>query len=371
MPAPALPGRHKTYVEACFSAPWFYQLAGVLLWNSMVTVLLVVGFGNEDIFRTWVYANLIGLLIWAENIAIGSIAHAIGRELPGWGYAALTVVTVPTGLFGGQMLGDLFWREPVAVPDLNASRTSLVFTLMVTMIGVMFFWIRARAANVKTEAAERAEALEAQERRATEAHLKLLQTQLEPHFLFNTLGVLDSMIATEPDQARALLQALNTYLRAALSATRAPADGHTLGNEVGLVESYLKIMQMRFGDRLDYHIEVDDSARALAFPTMLLQPLVENAIRHGVEPSKTGGSIGVEAHVIVEGDAERLLVRVSDTGVGLSDAPSTKGTGAGLSNIRERLAALFGNTARITLEENPPHGVVAQLSLPCKPCRSH
>ncbi|CAN5507948.1 hypothetical protein BH10PSE17_BH10PSE17_36760 [soil metagenome] len=364
------PSRSKSYLEICFGAPFVFQLLGVLLWNTAIAALLVLGFGNDEPFRTWVYSNLIGCIIWFEHIGLMQLAHRSRREIPGWVHAALTVVTVPVGLIGGNLLGNLLWSYPTtSMPNILTDRTSLSFTLLVTLLGVMFFWSRARAADHKAEAAARSEALEAQERRATEAHLKLLQTQLEPHFLFNTLGVLDSMIATEPDRARELLQSLNRYLRAALMATRATADGHTLGNELVLIESYLQIMQMRFGDRLGYELDVDDAARAVPFPTMLLQPLVENAIRHGVEPSKTGGVVRVEARCSDDAGRQRLVIRVSDTGVGLSDQPTTRGTGAGLANIRERLAALYGADARIVLEDNRPRGVVAQLSLPCAPCR--
>ncbi|CAN5409245.1 hypothetical protein BH09PSE6_BH09PSE6_09110 [soil metagenome] len=369
MNSTSLPSRTKSYLEICFGAPFMLQLIGVLLWNTAIAALLVFGFGNDAPFRTWVYANLIGCTIWGEHIGLMHLALKSRREIPGWVHGALSVVTVPVGLYVGNLLGNLLWSTPTRMPDLLSDRTSLSFTLLVTLLGVMFFWNRARAADHKAEAAARSEALEAQERRATEAHLKLLQTQLEPHFLFNTLGVLDSMIGPEPERARELLQSLNRYLRAALSATRSSADGHTLGNELVLIESYLQIMQMRFGDRLGYTIDVDDAARAVPFPTMLLQPLVENAIRHGVEPSKTGGVVEVQARCVDEDGKTRLAIRVGDTGVGLSNQPSTRGTGAGLANIRERLAALYGSQARIVLEDNRPRGVVARLSLPCAPCR--
>ncbi len=352
-------------------APLHWQIVIVVAWNTLIAGVLMLAFGNDEPIRSWVYSNLIGFIIWGEHYALWRTTRGNDRALPGWVHAAACIVTVPVGLYGGAAMGALLWGQKVRLPDVAHDRTSLAFTLLITLLGVVFWWSRARHAELRARDATHAEALEAQERRATEAHLKLLQTQLEPHFLFNTLGVLDSMIATEPQRARDLLQSLNRYLRTALLATRASDGGHTLDAEATLIESYLQIMQMRFGERLRFSIHIDAASRALAFPTMLLQPLVENAIRHGIEPSKDGGAIEVHAHCTGTGTGSRLTIEVADTGIGLSDAPTTRGTGAGLANIRERLAALFGGDARIRLEDHAPRGVMVRLELPCQPCRAH
>ena len=196
------------------------------------------------------------------------------------------------------------------------------------------------------------------EKREIEAHLKLLQAQIEPHFLFNTLANVSSLIDTEPALAKQLLERLNDWLRVALA--RARSSSATFGDELDMLENYLEIMQVRFGERLRWRIEMPEEARALVFPPMLLQPLLENALRHGIEPKLGGGEIILRAGC----DEGSLRVEVIDSGVGLS-ANAGSG-GAGLANVRARLAALFGAAGSLTLNSNADGGVTATLILPCE-----
>jgi LytS/YehU family sensor histidine kinase len=194
-------------------------------------------------------------------------------------------------------------------------------------------------------------------RRAVEAHLKLLQAQIEPHFLFNTLANVGSLIDSDPALAKRLLERLNDWLRVALA--RARSDASTLGDELDMLENYLQIMHIRFGERLRWRIEAPAEARRVVFPPMLLQPLVENAVRHGIEPKLGGGEIGIRASL----DGVGLRLEVCDSGMGL-----TAGTcgGAGLVNVRARLASLFGTAGSLTLNGNAEGGASATLSLPCR-----
>lgn len=198
-------------------------------------------------------------------------------------------------------------------------------------------------------------------KQAVESELKLMQAQVEPHFLFNTLASVQYLTETDPREANRLLSHLIDYLRAALPQLRASST--TLGKEVGLAEAYLNILRMRMGSRLGFTIDVSPGLATHPFPPNLLISLVENAIKHGVEPAANGGTVCVRARR----EASALVVTVEDTGRGLN-ADSPAGHGVGLANVRDRLAALYGTQGRFTLEAATPCGTCATLSIPLEPC---
>ncbi len=215
-------------------------------------------------------------------------------------------------------------------------------------------------AKVRTavDAAER----EAMERQLVQARLQVLQAQVEPHFLFNTLAAVDYLIETEPPRASRMQKALITYLRGALPQMR--QESSTLGRELRLIRSYLELIKMRIEDRLEVEIAVPEGLESAEFPPMMLQSLVENAIKHGIEPKADGGKVRVAAGV----QNAQLWVEVSDTGVGVPDGDlldgPTSGTGIGLQNIRERLAVLYPGKSRIMLKSDPSTGTVVRISVP-------
>jgi hypothetical protein len=190
------------------------------------------------------------------------------------------------------------------------------------------------------------------ERQALDARLSLLQAQIEPHFLFNTLANVQALVESGSPRAPAVLGSLIAYLRAALP--RLHESGSTLGQEVALVRAYLELMHMRMPDRLNFALQVDETLLGRRFPPMALLTLVENAVRHGIDPSEQGGRIEVGAMA----DDGTLRLWVLDTGMGLS--PQAK-EGTGLGNLRERLAAFFGGAARLQLDAAEPHGLRAQI----------
>ena len=195
-------------------------------------------------------------------------------------------------------------------------------------------------------------------RQITEAKLQALQAQVEPHFLYNTLANVQALTEVDPAAANVMVGNLIQYLRASLPKMRENAS--TVAQEVERVEAFLKILKMRMGERLEFTIDVAEDAKSLSFPPLILPTLVENAIKHGLEPLREGGRIDIVAKVA----GGRLLVSVSDNGRGLNNGNDTVGGGLGLSNIRERLAALFGGSASMILVENQPRGVVATIELP-------
>lgn len=203
---------------------------------------------------------------------------------------------------------------------------------------------------------------ESMQRQLVQARLKLLQAQVEPHFLFNTLAAVDYLIETDPKRASEMQKLLIGYLRAALPQMR--QESSTLGRELALIRPYLELLKLRIEDRLTYDIQVPAGLASTVFPPMVLQTLVENAIKHGIEPKPEGGRVTVSAEV-VDG---HLQVQVIDTGVGLGPgniyAASTQGTGLGLDNIRNRLALLYPGASSLELRSGEPCGTVATLTIP-------
>ncbi len=199
----------------------------------------------------------------------------------------------------------------------------------------------------------------------TEADMKLtvLQAQVEPHFLFNTLASVHSLIRQDPERAEATVEALVDHLRATMPKLRAEMGSarSTLQDQLDVCESYLKVMQIRMSPRLRYTIDVPESLRAHPFPSYMLISLVENAIKHGIEPNPSGGNIVVTAGVESRHDTRQLAVSVTDDGAGLQ--PGT-GKGVGLENIRAQLAALFGSDAALTVRARQLSGVEATIRVP-------
>jgi hypothetical protein len=208
--------------------------------------------------------------------------------------------------------------------------------------------------------ARQASATAAQEglkRQLAEAQLKMMQAQVEPHFLFNTLASVDYLIETDPARASRMQKNLIQYLRAALPQMREGTS--SLGREIQQCRSYLEILKVRMDERLQFSINVPQGLQSAAFPPMMLQTLVENAIKHGLEPKPQGGSLSLSA-VIANG---ALQVAVADSGLGFG-AAQRGGTGVGLTNVRERLQALFGSAARLQIEANADGGTIATVIVP-------
>lgn len=209
-----------------------------------------------------------------------------------------------------------------------------------------------------TDSADR----EAMQRQLVQARLKLLQAQVEPHFLFNTLAAVDYLIETDPKRASVMQKTLIAYLRAALPQMR--QESSTLGRELKLIRAYLELLKLRIEERLEFDIKVPAQLESAVFPPMVLQTLVENAIKHGIEPKPEGGRVSVLADV-VDG---KLRVDVVDTGVGLPDgdifASSTDDAGLGLDNIRNRLAMLYPGASRMEMRSGYEGGTLVRLTIP-------
>jgi sensor histidine kinase YesM len=300
--------------------------------------------------------------LW-ENIVVSvciglvsvSTSKTIARFLPVTGKWRVLVYLagVPFGALAGIALLALWLAPGIEIRRIFLTVISVTLVLGGGTATAFFLYDR----KIELEHELHAAALRRldAERRSLEAQLKMLQAQIEPHFLFNTLANVTALIGTDPTLARQLLERLIVYLRATLSRTR--AANATLADEVQLLRAYLEIFRIRMGERLQYRFDVAPELAAKPFPPMLLQPLVENAIKHGLESRLGAGELNVTA----SNSAGRLRIAVCDNGVGFTDAG---GSGTGLTNVRERLAALYGDAASLELEENSGGGVTARLALP-------
>lgn len=229
--------------------------------------------------------------------------------------------------------------------------------LKFTYKGRMQAEVQAKRASATAEA-------ESLKRQVVEARMAAMQAQVEPHFLFNTLASIDHLIETDPARASVMQKNLIALLRASMPTMReASGNGHSgvrdLGRELAVIRPYLEILKVRMEERLTTEVAVPDGLLSAEFPPMMIQTLVENAIKHGLEPKAEGGSLSLTAE-IVHG---KLQVTVADTGLGFGKA-ATAGTGVGLANIRERLQLLYGAKATLTVAENPPGGTVVTITVP-------
>lgn len=321
---------------------------------NTVLALAISAIKGDHFAPTLLYSQLIGLCIWA---GIDGGRYLLSPQ--GWPgvrpMAVLVVVAVFAGYGLGLTLGNLLLGRPLLASASNLPGATVGFLLMSLALGAFgayYFSSREMLAMARL-------AQEEAQRQASEARLRLLESQLEPHMLFNTLANLRALIATDPPRAIDMLDRLNHFLRATLAASRSDARGgqHSLSDEFARLDDYLSLMSMRMGPRLRVRLELPEALAPLPVPALLLQPLVENAIRHGLEPSARGGELRVAA----QREGGTLCLSVSDDGVG-SEAPALEGFG--LTQVRERLQALHGAAARLEWHSAPGLGTQARLFLP-------
>jgi signal transduction histidine kinase len=338
------------------------RLVRALLFMSVLCTaiaLLGTALNGGGFFGMLVYSFCIGMCCWAISDGVrltsGALidharvrrglqpqAHTVGV---GW-RAMLPLILVSTALGPplGLALGD--WLTGNRSPriwslDSPTSRFTLVVTLLATCVAALGFSLQERLAGVRAQA-------EAARRAETESQLRLLQSQLEPHMLFNTLANLRVLIGLDATRAQAMLDRLIAYLRATLQASRTSL--HPLAAEFERLADYLALMEVRMGPRLVVRLELPVPLREVPVPPLILQALVENSIQHGLEPKVEGGTL----RVVAERSGDRLRLSVLDDGVGLQ-APGTPAasTGFGTEQVRNRLATLYGAAASLRLEPGP------------------
>ncbi len=279
------------------------------------------------------------------------LAWANGRPGPlvSLFYAATALLCVGLGLaLSYLVLGNLTGVKSVEFTPQRSWLSIAVIAVFVSVFWGLSSWQEWHEEQLK--------------RQAQEAQLRLLQGQIEPHFLFNTLANVHSLMDHDLPKARQMLASFTDYLRASLGALR--NESSSVADELELAQAYLLLLQARMAERLRFSIEADKACRALPLPSLLLQPLVENAVVHGLEPSIEGGQVRVSARV----QGRQLMLEVLDDGRGLqaTERPGRRGAGMALSNIRERLLARYGPEASLQLLPAEP-GTLARITIPLDP----
>jgi len=359
------------------TAPGAHAVVRILRRHLLISVpvctaiaLFLHGAFGEPLLRAFVFSFSIGL---SCQVFIDAGRHLVSRWLmrrrptddslvtgwPGWGWtSAIVVLGILAGIQAGYVIAGALLGLEVSPPDLRHVR-GLILTLTISLVAAFgvtgTMWARARLASEQARA-------QAAQRAAAENQLKLLESQLEPHMLFNTLANLRVLIALDPPRAQAMLDRLIAFLRATLTASR--VGTHSLAAEFDRLADYLALMQVRMGPRLAFVFDLPAALRDTPVPPLLLQPLVENCITHGLEPQVAGGRI----HIAAARDGATLVLTVRDSGVGLDAAGAKPGTRFGLTQVRERLAALYGDGARFTLGPGADGaGTEARIVIPLTP----
>ena len=372
--ATPLPGPWVGFLRRGLRNQLLCAVIALLIW-------LMTPKGRGNLYTAWVYSAAIGTFCWLF-IDAGRLLLAAwlpGRHPvsayqrsrwpgPGWMVACILVGT-GLGYTLGSTLGDAI--TGLNTPSLLQNRGAVVISIIAAVAATWYFYANER---LRAEQA----AADAARREAAESQLMLLQSQLEPHMLFNTLANLRVLITLDPPRAQAMLDRLIGYLRATLGASRGTL--HPLSAEFDRLDDYLALMALRMGPRLQVTLDLPEPLRDLAVPPLLLQPLVENSIRHGLEPKVAGGRIEVRA----EQRGSRLLLTVRDTGVGLAASASQPASGGGgdpsagpagpaglhshygTQHVAARLATTYGDQARFTLAAapGPDGGTLAEVDLP-------
>ncbi len=280
----------------------------------------------------------------------------VRRQRPNMAFLITCAVAMPVGYLAGR--GLCFWLmdEPISFFAAGEIRMfPVVGTALISGLVLYALGVRRRLARVEIAQMH-------SERLATEAQLRLLRIQLEPHMLFNTLANLRSLVDDEPETAKVMIDQLILYLRSTLAASC--TESTTLKQEFSQLKAYLEIMSLRMGPRMAYTLELPAALNQVKIPSMLLQPLVENAIKHGLEPKVGKGALDVKA--VLEGD--HVVVTVKDTGLGLPQDhdPKVRSKSYGLAHVRERLAAAYGPKGSLKFDRNEPQGVCATVRFPAQ-----
>ena len=348
---------HSRWRNLLYTVIWSSGLGVVLtalemlLWRDRASVV-------DHLLPMLLMSNLIGLMIHGWTASANRLLDGWPRRAAGVPRMMHSMVMMAVCVVSGVTVGNWLWRGVNPLRLLSDTGTMLVLLVIAAGVALLLNFVR-RAADRRVEEARQQELLASGARLLAEARLKALQAQIEPHFLYNTLANVVSLIGPRPAQAQHMLERFIDYLRASLAASR--GEQATLASETKLIVAYLDVLAVRMGERLRYRVDLPDELSQFVIAPMLLQPVVENAISHGLEPKVAGGEIVVSARI----EGAHVCVQVSDTGAGLNESAAAKpGGGVGLSNLRERLRSLYAGEARVELLENQPCGMTVRLMLP-------
>jgi sensor histidine kinase YesM len=328
---------------------------------TIIICILIAGFLSVLGITKPFLSNLVMSLSF--GLSICTVIHLLLWLLnPGLDKTVSINLILAGGILGGMLIGSqigpLILQRVFSLEIGTGSDKVLKTIVLATFFGgaaAYFSYTKFRLKVTKRAAEQERMNRIASEKEALASNLRLLQAQIEPHFLFNTLSNIVSLIDTEPAKGKSMLIDLIHYLRTSLSRTL--PDTTTLGQEIDTIKAYLNIQKIRLGDRLEFTIDIPETQRQYPFPPMLLQPLVENAIKHGLEPKIDGGEISIT----VSERGESIHIEVADTGLGLS---SMNTSGVGIANVKERIKLMYNDMGHLFLEENKPNGLKVVIEVP-------
>ena len=322
------------------------------VFNTAIAIFLTfLGFGGGLVY-TFIITQCIGMSICACILMV----HFLFKSAKPFTRMIAIFIAMVIGSVLGTLLGTVALGIGTSIFFQKYSLFQMVILGIVFGSIISYFFIsRETISATKTLVQEERIKRLTSEKKAVEGNLKLLQAQIEPHFLFNTLSNILSLLETDLEKGKCMLEDLIHYLRTSLSKTR--EETTTIGQEMEMIRAYMNIFKVRMGERLRYQVDVPDSINDIPFPPMLIQPLVENSIKHGLEPKIEGGEVFIRG----EENEEILRLEIVDTGVGFYEEGDR---GTGLSNIRERLQSIYGDKGRLILEENRPCGLRAIIEVP-------
>ena len=325
----------------------------MVLFCALVAAVLTLPAPSLPAFGRWLLiAECIGLVGAAVGTLVGRLPR-LRRYRPLHAHLFISVIAVPVAYVVGSSIAYTMLDEPLPIFQTHPRRiVALIATGLAALFVVYLDALRHRIVN---EAAARIEA----QRLASESQLRLLRAQLEPHMLFNTLANLRTLVEVDPKLAQSMIDQVILYLRSTLTASR--EESTTLRQEFAQLRASLEIMALRMGTRMRFRLQLPKELETFVIPPMLMQPLVENAIKHGIEPKV--GSSEIEVRATRNGSA--VEIAVADTGLGLSrEAAHSEGTSYGLTHVRDRLRAFYGPDATLTIVGNEPQGVCATVRIP-------
>jgi sensor histidine kinase YesM len=307
--------------------------------------------GSNSFLSNLSFSLFIGLSVHTISVLF---MYRFGVERFGLIYGA----SVPLGVLIGYPLGAIVNGIPMSdiVSDISSTLVSLgIISSIASYFAYSYYTLMATREKLRQEELRSLK----NEKAMVETQLRLLQSQIEPHFLFNTLSHVISLMSVDASRAEHMLLALTKFLRATLKRSR--NESNRLSDEVRLLEDYLSILKIRMGERLEYVIDVQVNADKIRLPALLIQPLVENAIVHGIESREAGGEVKISLFQ----DETDLVICVTDNGDGLGSGPAP-GQGIGISNVKERLRILYGPDVRLELADSLPHGLTVTIRIPLR-----
>lgn len=353
-PVPVLVSRHWRWLFA--SIPLALALAVLAAWWVP----------DIAFYEAWPAFNVLFFLVGLAAIPVFSPTASLARKL-----IHITVLAPIAAVFIAILIGaalDRYYGNDLRQTFYLRFQATLIAglsagLLYAAVVGAIVYMRAQQVAIANRRLASEKQASDVQ-RQLTETRLRMLQAQIEPHFLFNTLASAQQLAQKGAPDAARLIGQLVRFLRISVPSMR--DDKGALKREFEQITAYLAIMQTRMGERLQYSVAAQAGSEQLPLPPALVMTLVENAIKHGIEPAAEGGRVDVRSVI----DGQQLVISVADTGVGLAPTQPNAGetgTGLGLSNIAQRLQAIYGDAARLQLTQNTPRGCLATLSLPLMP----